>query len=262
MAPAPGLLQAPGGVPWRRPRPVATVAAPPPPAAAAPPPPDPPPPSPFAPHAAEPDGSPTCAVGGGGGHHPPTLLRLAWARYRRQLRARPLLTKSLTAAAVAAASDALAQAVSASSSSFSAASASWRPRYDLVRTLKMALLGLVWGGPSAHFWQAWLHRALPPPAAGSGQAAALANALAKVAVDQLTYGPLCNLVFMAYTSPDKGRVAARLRRDFAGVQLRGWRVWPLAGLLNYRFVPLEHRVLFVNVVALGWSTYLNVKARS
>lgn len=90
-------------------------------------------------------------------------------------------------------------------------------------------------------------------------------ALAKVAVDQLTYGPVCNLVFMTYTTlviakGTVGELAGRVRRDYLAVQRNGWRVWPLAGLINYRFVPLEYRVLFMNMVALLWTTYLNVKA--
>lgn len=55
---------------------------------------------------------------------------------------------------------------------------------------------------------------------------------------------------------------ARVVRDYPSVQLQGWRLWPAAGLLNYRFVPLEYRVLFINLVALCWSTFLNVRARS
>jgi peroxisomal membrane protein 2 len=29
-------------------------------------------------------------------------------------------------------------------------------------------------------------------------------------------------------------------------------VWPLAGLINYRYIPLQYRVLFINLVALCW----------
>lgn len=30
------------------------------------------------------------------------------------------------------------------------------------------------------------------------------------------------------------------------------QLWPLASFINYRFVPLRLRVLFVNVVAFFW----------
>jgi peroxisomal membrane protein 2 len=256
MSPAPLLQPLRGAAPWRRLAPVATSA---PPAPETAPPPAPPPPSPFATLGDE-DGPFFCAPEEPKAPAPPpTLLRLAWARYQQQLRAKPLLPKALTSALIAALSDAIAQAVSSSArpSYSSSSSSSFWFRYDPRRTLKMALLGLVWSGPSAHFWQAFLQRRLPAPAPGSGQAAALKNAARKVAVDQLTYGPLCNLVFMLYTSSSWPAPGA-----FLQVQRNGWRVWPLASLVNYRFVPLELRVLFVNLVALGWTTYLNVKARS
>ena len=31
------------------------------------------------------------------------------------------------------------------------------------------------------------------------------------------------------------------------------QVWPLAALINYKFVPLQFRVLFINFVAMFWS---------
>jgi peroxisomal membrane protein 2 len=219
-----------------------------------------------------------------------TLLTLAWRRYQQQLRRRPLATKAVTSACVAALSDVLAQAIGAAAAArrtraggartaaarggggaVAASSLKAPPRYDLARTLKFALLGLVWSGPSAHHWQAFLQRALPPPPpadeAGTPghQARALTAALAKVAVDQLTYGPVCNLMFMTYTTLVVGGgtladLTARVRRDFITVQKNGWRVWPLAGLINYRFVPLEYRVLCINLAAFLWTTYLNLKA--
>jgi peroxisomal membrane protein 2 len=224
---------------------------------------------------APPPSSPFAAVAGGGSsqgpfcpnnndnpHHPPTLLRLAWSRYQSQLRTRPLATKALTSAVVAALSDALAQWISSSTPKHNKRSTS----YDLARTLKFALLGLVWSGPSAHYWQSFLQRAVPPPPAGASPERAAATLLKKVALDQFTYGPVCNLVFMAYTTlfvagSGVSELGRRVRRDFAGVQRNGWRVWPLASAINLRFVPLEYRVLFANLVALVWTTYLNLATR-
>ncbi|PNH04085.1 Peroxisomal membrane protein PMP22 [Tetrabaena socialis] len=56
-------------------------------------------------------------------------------------------------------------------------------------------------------------------------------------------------------------VLAKIVRDYPGVQLYGWRLWPLAALINYRFVPLQFRVLFINFVALMWTIFMLLRAK-
>ena len=37
---------------------------------------------------------------------------------------------------------------------------------------------------------------------------------------------------------------------------KNWMVWPAVQAVNFKFVPLEHRVLVVNVVSLGeWGVF-------
>jgi hypothetical protein len=54
----------------------------------------------------------------------------------------------------------------------------------------------------------------------------------------------------------------QIKSEYPRVQLSGWRVWPVAALFSYAFVPLHLRVLFINCVALFWSTYLLMRAKS
>jgi peroxisomal membrane protein 2 len=60
--------------------------------------------------------------------------------------------------------------------------------------LLLQLWGLLIGAPSAHYWHMYLQRWF------AGKAETLQTVLQKVALDQLTFGPLYNLAFMAYTS--------------------------------------------------------------
>lgn len=60
--------------------------------------------------------------------------------------------------------------------------------------LPLQLWGLLIGAPSAHYWHVMLQRWF------AGKAETLHTVLQKVALDQLTFGPLYNLAFMAYTS--------------------------------------------------------------
>ena len=45
----------------------------------------------------------------------------------------------------------------------------------------------------------------------------------------------------------------KLRGTYWEALKKNWMVWPLVQAVNFRFVPLEHRVLVVNVVSLGES---------
>lgn len=176
-----------------------------------------------------------------------TLTALAWHRYNVALRKQPLATKAITSGCIAALSDVIAQRLAGS------------PRHNWLRTLQLALFGLVWSGPSAHFWQKLLERIFQ----GKNSAEIV---LKKVMIDQLTYGPVCNVLLMSYlTCVVQGcsvqDLKHKLVRDFARVQSQGWKLWPAAGLVNYRYVPLNYRVLFVNLVALCWSSFLILQSK-
>ena len=45
--------------------------------------------------------------------------------------------------------------------------------------------------------------------------------------------------------------AERLRGTYFEALKKNWMVWPAVQAVNFKFVPLEHRVLVVNVVSLG-----------
>jgi hypothetical protein len=55
----------------------------------------------------------------------------------------------------------------------------------------------------------------------------------------------------------KERINERLDSTFYTALTRNWMVWPAVQLVNFSVVPLDHRVLVVNVVALGWNCYLS-----
>lgn len=86
-------------------------------------------------------------------------------------------------------------------------------------------------------------------------------------MDQITYGPVCNIMFMSFTTLALERksldfLIGKLDRDYPTVQRFGWRLWPLASLLNYKLVPVHLRVLFMNIVAFCWSVFLLLKSRA
>lgn len=176
-----------------------------------------------------------------------SILHVAWQRYLLQLNRKPLQTKAITSACIAGLSDVIAQNI------ISGGYKNWR------RTLAIAVYGLVWNGPSAHYWQKfieWLFK-------GKSD---LNTVLKKVVFDQCTYGPVCNVLFMSFATlvlegKSLSYLGSKIKSDYPNVQLNGWKLWPLAALINYKFVPIQFRVLFVNVVALIWSIFLLLRAR-
>jgi len=55
----------------------------------------------------------------------------------------------------------------------------------------------------------------------------------------------------------ESRVRERLDSTFMEALTKNWMIWPWVQLANFSLVPLDHRVLVVNVVALGWNCYLS-----
>jgi len=176
-------------------------------------------------------------------------IAMCWQRYFKRLEDDPVKTKAVTAALLAGLADIIAQRLGSSR-----AQLNWR------RTLSIALYGLVWGGPSNHYWQIALERLFPTRSDPM-------RPVLRVGLDQLTYGPLNNILFMAYIAKVvEGRswsaTSVKVRSDYPDVQLKGWRLWPAAQFINQTFFPLELRVLWTNLVALGWSTFLITRSKT
>lgn len=51
-----------------------------------------------------------------------------------------------------------------------------------------------------------------------------------------------------------------MKKDYLRVIIAGALVWPPAQMVNFLVVPLPYRVLFINVIGLGWSTYTSFVA--
>ena len=60
---------------------------------------------------------------------------------------------------------------------------------------------------------------------------------------------------MAYLEGTDPR--AKLKSTYVEALKKNWMVWPGVQAINFKFVPLDHRVLVVNVVSLGWNCYLS-----
>lgn len=79
-----------------------------------------------------------------------------------------------------------------------------------------------------------------------------------MACDQTIFAPtfigvfLSSMALLEGASPEE-----RLRTTYRQALLSNWMVWPFVQLANFSLVPLQHRLLFVNVVSIGWNCWLS-----
>ena len=85
-------------------------------------------------------------------------------------------------------------------------------------------------------------------------------------LDQGLFAPSICFLFFNYVSQLKGDNWAlrthALKNEYFDVLKNNYIFWPGIQLLNFYVVPLQHRVMAVNVAALFWNTYLSWKTNA
>ena len=106
-------------------------------------------------------------------------------------------------------------------------------------------------GPAAATWFKFLQRHVNLRSPN-------ATILARVACDQGIFAPtfigvfLSSMAVLEGTSPQE-----KLERNYTTALTSNYMIWPFVQMVNFKLVPLEHRVLFVNVISIGWNCYLS-----
>ncbi|KAK3388931.1 hypothetical protein B0T20DRAFT_447315 [Sordaria brevicollis] len=166
---------------------------------------------------------------------------LAW--YKAQLAARPLLTQAVTTSLLFGIGDITAQQL-VDRRGFS--------NHDLSRTGRMALYGGTVFGPAATTWFRFLQKRVVVPGSPNK------TILARVAADQGLFAPTFIGIFLGSMAVLEGTsVEEKLRKNYWEALSTNWMVWPFVQMVNFKVVPLDHRVLFVNVISIGWNCYLS-----
>lgn len=131
-----------------------------------------------------------------------------------------------------------------------------REAWDKARTLRFVAIGSCLMGPSCTWWYRQLDRVIPMLKVPKS-----AQGLAKTVLDQSMFAPTLLFVFMRIVgtlrSDPPAYIDENVRKDYFRILLNNYKLWPAVQLLNFYVVPLQHRVMVVNVVALFWNTYLS-----
>ncbi|KJX92224.1 integral membrane protein [Zymoseptoria brevis] len=168
-----------------------------------------------------------------------------FAAYRAFAIRRPLVAAGASTAVLFATGDAMAQ--HAVEGNFSKGKG-----HDFGRTARMALYGGAVFGPIATKWFGALQKKIVIPGKPN------LEIVARVAADQTIFAT-CNLfVFLSSMAIMEGSdPQKKLESTYFKALQKNWMIWPLVQFVNFKYVPLGHRVLVVNIVSLGWNCYMS-----
>ncbi|KAI1432847.1 hypothetical protein GGR50DRAFT_555706 [Xylaria sp. CBS 124048] len=163
--------------------------------------------------------------------------------YQRSLTTRPLLTQSITTAVLFAVGDITAQ---------QAVEKKGLEKHEYARTARMFAYGGAIFGPAATTWFGVLSKRVVLRNKN-------AEILARVAADQLIFAPTFIGIFLSSMAVlEGGSPGEKIEKSYVSALTTNWMIWPFVQLANFKFVPLQHRVLAVNVISIGWNCYLSM----
>ena len=165
-----------------------------------------------------------------------------WVAYERALESRPVLTKGLTSLIGFAIGDGIAQTL-----------IEHAEMLDVARLIKFSSFGFLIHGTTCHFFYDFLDRVVP-----GKEAKPVAT---KVMVDQILWNPIFGCMFFSYlTLYDGGSVAqavVRIQQSLATQVTGSWSFWGPAHIVNFRYVPSEQRLLYINVLQIVYNVFLS-----
>mmetsp|Transcript_24160 Transcript_24160/g.57121 ORF Transcript_24160/g.57121 Transcript_24160/m.57121 type:complete len:338 (-) Transcript_24160:48-1061(-) len=211
-------------------------------------------------------------------------------RYLRSCEERPFLTKGVTAGCIAAMGDIMAQYLeySLSSSSMSSSSSNvsigdgdsfgiiskttimmfFSNMLNVRRVTTFFLCGALFSGPFVHIWYGYVAQFGRSLKTKFGpNFTTLQEVLSQLLLDQtvgvVLFFPLYLIVYDMIENvviygqfPSFEQALTRCHIYIRQVITMQYRIFPLASLINFSFVPEQLRVLFSNSVSLFWNIYL------
>ena len=173
-----------------------------------------------------------------------------WQSYMGVLTDSPIATKAVTSATVYTIGDVIAQ---------QSEGASIR-ELDRMRTLRSMLAGLIGHGPLSHVWYNVSENLFDSVL----HLTAWWSFIPKVAIDQAFWGPVWNNTYLLLLGLMKGesfgQIWSDVKRTTIPLVVSGLKLWPLAHCVTYGLVPVENRLLWVDLVEIIWVTILATSA--
>ncbi|CAN8032019.1 hypothetical protein HPB47_002281 [Ixodes persulcatus] len=173
-------------------------------------------------------------------------MKFLFRIYDRLLRTHPAKTQILTTATVMLSSDLMTQKL-----------VERRDSIDVQRAVRFFLVGLAYSGPTQRAWLILMDKRL---VRSTGPVATVK----KLVLDQLAFAPVSVFGFLGVLGVLQGRnmadIERSIREKYSTMMKTFYKLWPVAQIINFRYVPLPYRLLYANCVSLVWNTYTSWKA--
>ncbi|KAI0786034.1 hypothetical protein C8Q75DRAFT_299481 [Abortiporus biennis] len=134
-----------------------------------------------------------------------------------------------------------------------------RRPYDFVRTLRFFAFGFGMG-PLIGRWNFFLERHFPLRRSTGN--VSIPQLTKRVASDQLFMAPIGLALFLGSMGIMEGRDVPHIRGKYNDLYvpllITNWQVWPIAQLINFRFMPLAYRIPFQSTCGVFWTLYLSI----
>ncbi|XP_026481156.1 protein Mpv17 [Ctenocephalides felis] len=130
-------------------------------------------------------------------------------------------------------------------------------QYEISRTLGFCFVGATVVAPWLTVWYRTLHRIVKPSKFAP---------LQKMLMDQILMAP--NFTFAIVTSLNLvtgksfHQAIAETKTTYVDIMKANYCLWPFAQLVNFYMMPLNYQVLFVQVVSVGWNSYISYKTQA
>lgn len=99
---------------------------------------------------------------------------------------------------------------------------------------------------------------------GFGPTQTVRDAAKKVFFDQCVFAPVLIAILLTMfglsQGMDKTQARQNVKAEYFNLLTGFYKLWPVAQLINFYFVPLKFRVNYTNLVSLVWNSYVGYVA--
>lgn len=125
-------------------------------------------------------------------------------------------------------------------------------KFNFTRSFHMTAAGLTTGVVS-HYWYIYLDRFL-------STRRVFDVVLKKVLYDQILFSPVNLIVYFTTLGIMERSGVHRVKEElvekgFQNIYVAEWVIWPPAQFFNFYCLPLRYRILFDNIISLGFDIY-------